>query len=663
MRLTTSGYTVSSVFRVCAATLLAFSFLAHLMSRAEATAISIEATFTGEVIGDFNGTDYVGPSGSCPSGINCSHTFLPSTASVTGTVTETTGEVNFSTGPQQATIITQNFQGSGPFGSFSTTSSSATPGSLSTSCQQNLLLCLSVNGFGGSTALGSPITANLGLQPNYAGAPTNATTLPIQYPFNFTVDSLYMNANGGTFESGAIGSLSSSTCTVNFGGSIDSFGRCFVGSVSGSATSALSAQAPTVQTLGTAEVAQYFPNLVPSNGQITQHNPDGTTQTFTAQQPPIDGQDLFHATVYVSDDKTQTIIAMRGGTLGQDAAALYTIAQGVGTFTDNPGTITISQTDQLAKLVKDIANANPATHITLTSFSIGGVPVQVVAQAAGIQGVTFDSQGATNMLPFFAGDPNLIGFNSIASPSQQIINYRLQGDQVSLWTPRIGSQITVADPAGLPPTFTIFGQHDPTTLLSQLLTESPEFPGVLGRIEQTGTAGDISILPDIIFAVTAGNAGGILNVFQDISTFQAQLKFDPQAGWAYSLSGSATSPEFASMQLPLQDNIAAWELIYFTDTGMSATETSDTGIFDFGPGVDRLDFFALDGQGNHIMVDTPFFFGLTFDSVGTFNGSVFVTTAPNSVPEPSTLPLFGAALIGAYFYTARLASISRRDSR
>jgi hypothetical protein len=198
-----------SIGGIVAAALITFWVLAQPISSAQATTTSVEATFSGQVIGDFNGTDYVGPLGHCDpsSSIPCSHTFLPSTATVTGTVTETPGMFNFGTGPVPAITTTQSFQGSGAFGSFTTKTSSVTPGS--NVCD---LFCLSVNGFGGTTATGSPVTATLGLQPNYSGAPLNATTLPIVYPLNFTSDSLTMGASGGTFQSGNLGFQPALSC-------------------------------------------------------------------------------------------------------------------------------------------------------------------------------------------------------------------------------------------------------------------------------------------------------------------------------------------------------------------------------------------------------------------------------------------------------------------
>jgi hypothetical protein len=155
-------------------------------------------------------------------------------------------------------------------------------------------------------------------------------------------------------------------------------------------------------------------------------------------------------------------------------------------------------------------------------------------------------------------------------------------------------------------------------------------------------------LPNIIFGL-----GGILESFQTVVSSLAVLRLDPPPGWSYSLTETLGSPEFASMVLPLQDNIAAWELTYFTDTGGSGTEISNTGTFDFGPGVDRLDFFALDDQNSQIAVVTPFVFGLTFDSLGTFDGTLIVTDAPNSAPEPASATIIGIGLAGLMIARSR----------
>lgn len=97
-------------------------------------------------------------------------------------------------------------------------------------------------------------------------------------------------------------------------------------------------------------------------------------------------------------------------------------------------------------------------------------------------------------------------------------------------------------------------------------------------------------------------------------------------------------------------------LTYYTDSGLSGSEFSSTGLFDFGPGVDRIDFTPTDALGDPTYEPDPFFFGLSVDTTGNFTATLTTDLTPlSSVQEPGTLPLLGGALIG-------LGLLSRRRS-
>jgi hypothetical protein len=614
-----------------------------------AETISLNATFNGLVFGNFNGVVYVGPTGRCPSGATCSFTYLPESASVNGAVTVVPEPSGFFS-------VSQSFAISGPFGSVNL--SSQAQSALSAPCVQNLLFCLSVAsigtpGFAASDLLGNQIS----LQPNYSGSPLSATTLPIIYPFNFTQDTLQLtNGTGGGFRSGSQGNALPSTCAF-IGGTFDSFGKCGIGSVSGIATSTISSP-PTVQALLTMEQGSYLDSGAPPVNETI----NGTTTTYNPVSQ-VKGDTNFHATVYQTADGAQTVVVLRGGTL-EDA---YTNIEALATFTNTPGTIVTRQTTQLAALVANLASQNPTTQITLTSYSVGGLPTQIVGHAAGIQTVTFDSQGAANLLDAFPPSslPNLSG---ILSPSSQIVNYRLFGDQVSQWSPQVGTSITVDNPNGnaivlltaddlLPFQQFMYGWHSRDDLATTLSMEPAEFPGTIGPLEVPGIAGPGSHLPLIEFGsiFIPQIPGGITNInYQNRvnAGIIAAKPYDPPPGLQYSLTETPGSPEFASIELPIFDDIAAWELTFFTDAGFSQTQISTTGEFDFGPGVDRLDFFALDDLNDPVPVPESFIFVLAFDTDGTFVGNLAVTSAVASVPEPSSLMLITLAL-GCLAFSSR----------
>ena len=155
----------------------------------------------------------------------------------------------------------------------------------------------------------------------------------------------------------------------------------------------------------------------------------------------------------------------------------------------------------------------------------------------------------------------------------------------------------------------------------------------------------------MISGQVASTAQQVVDAFQAAITNQA-LTFDPPAGYAYSLVDAAGSPNFASIQLLtdtlLGGNVAGWELTPYVNGQALPLEISMSGFFTFGPGVNRLDFFPIDANGNPIFFDFgELYVDVTFDADGTFNGTITTDLAPISptnVPEP-TSPSFSGPFL------------------
>ncbi len=198
--------------------------------------ISLSATFNGLGMGLIGGT-YYAPGAPCPLAYanNCTHQFFSGTATVTGQV-----DIEPVSGQQNYFNISQTFIVTSPARSF--TLSQQGQVYLDSTCLSTLLVCLSVNGFGATDFKGE----NVFLQPEYGGsaAAATATTLPIAYPGNFTIDSLELGkvgigdpnspTGGGYFYSGDLDHQS--TCTSIGGTNTGPNADCVVGSVTGSAT-------------------------------------------------------------------------------------------------------------------------------------------------------------------------------------------------------------------------------------------------------------------------------------------------------------------------------------------------------------------------------------------------------------------------------------------
>lgn len=652
-----------SIGGIVAAALITFWVLAQPISSAQATTISVEAAFSGRVIGFFNGTDYVGPLGHCDPSSNspCSHTFLPSTATVTGTVTETPGMFNFGNGPVPAITTTQSFQGSGAFGSFTTTTSSVTPGS--SFCD---LFCLSVNGLGGTTATGSPVTGSLGLQPNYSGAPLNATTLPIVYPFNFTSDGLSTGASGGTFQSGNLGFQPANTCAI-FGGSVDGMGRCNVGSVRGFATTSPLTPPPTVLQLERMN-ADFYNNATPTG-----------VGPYSVLATPATVTNGFAAVAYVNGDPNNfgQIVVIPQATAGHTAAqAAYEFLADTAFVNGQSNTALNSQVQQFADFLKNIAQQYPTSQITVSGYSLGGGIAQIVGQYAGVQTVTFDLPGAAQFLTHFSSLSSL-GSLDILSPSVGNWDYRYEGDQVSFVGTQVGQSMTVINPlmtnsngvsTGSPRSIfpQVFAdQNHALALMDAQLISAPEMPGDTSNpsIVIAGNP-DQNFLNQIVDgAFISLGVEGFHNQIQNAQGFAAS--YDPGPGYDYSLVINPGSPNVTSLLLPVGidlsgDNVGGWCLIFGTQGGLSGSECSTSGLFSFTPGVDTLDFHPIDPSGDPIFYSDPFIFALTFDGPGTFDATLTTSETPvqggpsSSVPEPPSIILFLTFLAAATLLSTRV---------
>jgi len=313
-----------------------------------------------------------------------------------------------------------------------------------------------------------------------------------------------------------------------------------------------------------------------------------------------------------------------------------------------------SQVIQFADFVRKVEQANPGAEITLTGYSLGEEIAQIAGYYAHVQTVTFLAPGGANLVPAFASSIGYLGTLGMLSPSQGIWDYRQEGDLISLAGKQVGQSITAVNPniptgesgntleADIYANFLTNKNYHAISTLSQTLASQPTTPGFIGSLEQLGDP-DGFVSQTVHYAVITG----ALSTFVVPQLQQAAIQgFDPPPGYSYSLVDAPGSPEFASIDLPVGD-VFGWDLTYFLDTGGSGTEFSSTGQFTFGPGVDRLDFYAVDANGNPIFNPDPFILGLTVDSTGDFEATITTDTNPpgtTSVPEPGTLALLTVGL-------------------
>src|SRR5262249_25115476 len=289
---------------------------------------------------------------------------------------------------------------------------------------------------------------------------------------------------------------------------------------------------------------------------------------------------------------------------------------------------------QLAGFVQDVAAANPDSEITLTGYSLAGSLAQVVGAYAKVQTVTFNSPGALTMLPYFANSLGSLQSLIIPSPSPDVWEYRFIGAIYSSFGTRVGVRISGKNPLisddllastllFLHNILTLWGDYHKIGLLGSTLASQPTTPGDIGALEQVG-APDAFLLDSLLVApVSVGVA-----VFAVPSFQQNVLKgFDPPPGYGYSFAAAPGSPLFASIDLPIDNEVFGWQLTYHSGPA-AGTLFSSTGHFAFAPAVDRIDFYPVDSALRPMFYPDPFFLGLTVDRDGDFEARLTVQTTP-----------------------------------
>ena len=140
----------------------------------------------------------------------------------------------------------------------------------------------------------------------------------------------------------------------------------------------------------------------------------------------------------------------------------------------------------------------------------------------------------------------------------------------------------------------IYSFHDDHNLALALM-KAPSKPGdisgswswpfgpVTASNTSVGIQYDISAITSLLTPLNIiGSQGANLEQFSFQSLLNNLIGFDPPAGYDYSFAADPGSPDFASIQLPVDGSLGlgdvfGWTLTYYTDTGRSGTLTSVTG--------------------------------------------------------------------------------------
>jgi hypothetical protein len=639
---------------------------------------NVSATFNAQIEGFLDGTYYDdGGYGLSPLfcqayfqasyGSNCAlGTTLPTTVTVTGTIVYTVTPQRPSTNPPLIETVTSDFTAStnSAFGSVSCHSqysfeTSPNPsggyflpavGSISGSCPNPGKL-FGGAGFNASGNTFVPAQGTTGKVPLTFGAISLNQVPPTVYP----------TPPGWPIPTWLTGTLTSGSVSYNTGNTTPP---------------------PTVQ------------QLVALGNDAWELNPAGFGEyvpldNLAAVKSP---DDATQVTAYINGDKNnggQIVIAAAGNKNGPKLAGFSkpNLVADESFIKDSPTDALSLGVENEASVVQQLASKYPTASITLTGISEGGAISQIVGNFANLQTVVFIAPGSGKLLASFMGDQILtaLGAMGIPTPAKQTMNYRSYGDQLSLIGQPMGTQITVVpailkqavDTAVSPTNLlldprnwnTLFNfLHCGTCMYEYLGPNAPKTPGVLGLWSGVGHKWEFDPLfgllligpqaadsftettdagPDFASSITSilaqivqpfDNiiaAGTAIELFHQVSNGNFYpLLIDPPAGYLYSLSASAGSPKLSSVILPTADLVGGddvgWYLTYRSENGISGTQTSYTGEFDLPPGVDDIDFYAIDASGNAIRYNDTLLFTATLASAGQFNATLTTYLTPTT---------------------------------
>ncbi len=228
------------------------------------------------------------------------------------------------------------------------------------------------------------------------------------------------------------------------------------------------------------------------------------------------------------------------------------------------------------------------------------------------------------------------------------VNYRLYGDQVSLFGTPTAATITLADPAGI--TFStspnpvgnvmvnvtdFLTLHGILTVTGQIASDAPEVSAA-GE-PNNAQAIESYIQPTLLNTLLPYNIQ--INEFLFAATQLIGNLIDPTSGTDFVFQGQAGSPDFASLDLPALSGIATYNVRYESGGVWSAFQQVQPGVpVAFGSNVNGVEFEPVDSNGLPVEITDSFLFGATFGSTGTFAGTLAEGTFASPPSPPTSNP-------------------------